>query len=111
MASRYSRRKSGLFELAPTCAAARSTGASVSLRRSLSPESDSSRLANGFSEGALAEAGEVMTQASQQALRAGAIVRRLRVFVGTRTGERHLEEIEALVEGTDTAASRWDEER
>lgn len=55
-------------------------------------------VAEGFGEEALAEAEEVMTHASQQALRAGDIVRRLREFVGKGTGERRVEAIDTLVD-------------
>jgi two-component system sensor kinase FixL len=52
----------------------------------------------GFSEDAFTEASEVMTAASEQALRAGEIVRRLREFVGKSTGERRVEAIDTLVD-------------
>jgi two-component system sensor kinase FixL len=52
----------------------------------------------GFTRDAFDEAQEVMTMASEQALRAGDIVRRLREFVGKSTGERRVEAIDTLVE-------------
>lgn len=55
-------------------------------------------IAEGFGDETLAEAEEMMTQASQQALRAGDIVRRLREFVGKGTGERRVEAIDTLVD-------------
>lgn len=55
-------------------------------------------IAESSGEEALAEAEEMMTQASQQALRAGDIVRRLREFVGKGTGERRVEAIDTLVD-------------
>jgi two-component system sensor kinase FixL len=52
----------------------------------------------GLTQGAFDEAQEVMAAASEQALRAGEIVRRLREFVGKSTGERRIEAIDTLVD-------------
>ncbi|MBB4841283.1 two-component system sensor kinase FixL [Sphingomonas kyeonggiensis] len=55
-------------------------------------------VAGGPDENALKEIEEIMAQASQQALRAGEIVRRLREFIGKGTGERQIVKIDALIE-------------
>jgi two-component system sensor kinase FixL len=52
----------------------------------------------GFTQSAFDEAQDVMTAASEQALRAGEIVRRLREFVGKSTGDRRVEAIDTLVD-------------
>lgn len=71
----------------------------------------------GFTRDTFDEAQEVMTVASEQALRAGEIVRRLREFVGKSTGERRVEAIDTLVEAAsglaliDAAASGIQVER
>lgn len=55
-------------------------------------------MADGFGQEAFGEAEEVMSQASQQALRAGEIVQRLREFIRKDTGERRVEAVETLVD-------------
>jgi two-component system, LuxR family, sensor kinase FixL len=52
----------------------------------------------GYSEAGFAEAAEAMQHASDQALRAGDIVRRLRDFIGQGDGVRSVEPVEALVD-------------
>ncbi len=52
----------------------------------------------GYSEAGFAEAAEAMQYASDQALRAGDIVRRLREFIGQGDGERSVKPVEALVD-------------
>jgi two-component system sensor kinase FixL len=52
----------------------------------------------GDSEDGFAEAGQMMQRASEQALRAGDIVRRLREFVGKGNGVRTVERAERLVD-------------
>jgi two-component system sensor kinase FixL len=52
----------------------------------------------GYSEDGFVEAEEMMRKASEQALRAGNIVRRLREFVGKDNGERTVERAERLVD-------------
>jgi two-component system sensor kinase FixL len=54
--------------------------------------------AEGMSSETFEEAREVMTEAADQALRAGNIVRRLREFVGKGSGERRVENIDMLVD-------------
>jgi two-component system, LuxR family, sensor kinase FixL len=53
---------------------------------------------DGYSETHFAETEQVMRLASEQALRAGEIVRRLREFVGQGNGERTVERAEQLVD-------------
>jgi two-component system, LuxR family, sensor kinase FixL len=53
---------------------------------------------DGHSEERFAETGQIMRQASEQALRAGEIVRRLREFVGQGEGVRAPERAEKLVD-------------
>lgn len=58
----------------------------------------------GLTQDAFDEAQEVMVLASEQALRAGDIVHRLREFVGKSTGERRVEAIDALVDAASELA-------
>jgi len=55
-------------------------------------------LSKGASDSAIEEAREDIRDASDQALRAGEIVRRLRHFIGKTTGERSIEDLDALVD-------------
>jgi len=52
----------------------------------------------GYSEDAFAETEQMMRRASEQAVRAGDIVRRLREFVGKGNGARTVERVEQLVD-------------